>query len=151
VLQLAPLRREPLLRQVGAEGDLLRGAVVAVVPPLDELGDELVSIRLAGPGGVPPPTSSPLSRNIKPPRKPSMGSVATGAFTRRRDRQRAEARLRRAEGLEAGAESVLSNLGNRRTYLEEQVAEWTVWTAQSILGITPTRTEVVPRPSPATG
>jgi hypothetical protein len=27
-------------------------------------------------------------------------------------------------------ESVLSNLGNRRTYLKEQVAEWTAWTAQ---------------------
>jgi hypothetical protein len=51
-------------------------------------------------------------------------------FTRRRDRLQAEERLDRAEGLEAGAESVLERIGQRRTALEEQVVEWTTWTAE---------------------
>jgi hypothetical protein len=51
-------------------------------------------------------------------------------FTRRRDRQQAMERRDRAEGLEAGAESALESIGQRRTGLEEQIAEWTAWTAE---------------------
>ena len=51
-------------------------------------------------------------------------------FTRRRDRQAAEQRLDRAAGLEAGAESVLDQIGQRRGRLDEELAEWTAWTAE---------------------
>ncbi len=51
-------------------------------------------------------------------------------FTRRRDRQAAEQRLDRATGLEAGAEEILEQIGRRRSHLDEELAEWTSWTAE---------------------
>jgi conjugative relaxase-like TrwC/TraI family protein len=51
-------------------------------------------------------------------------------LTRRRERLRAEQRLHRAEGLEAGAESVLDHLGERRKSLNSQLDEWKAWYAE---------------------
>jgi conjugative relaxase-like TrwC/TraI family protein len=51
-------------------------------------------------------------------------------LTRRRDRQQAEQRLDRAEGLLSGAESVLEHVGQRRTRLDGEMAEWREWTAE---------------------
>ncbi|MGH9010205.1 MAG: hypothetical protein ACRDYF_10215, partial [Acidimicrobiia bacterium] len=51
-------------------------------------------------------------------------------LTRRRDRQQAEQRLDRAAGLVSGAESVLEQVGQRRTRLDGEMAEWREWTAE---------------------
>jgi conjugative relaxase-like TrwC/TraI family protein len=51
-------------------------------------------------------------------------------FTRRRDRQQAEQRFDRAAGVEAGAESVLGLIGERRTRLDAEMTEWKAWTAE---------------------
>ena len=51
-------------------------------------------------------------------------------LTRRRDRQQAEQRLDRAAGLVNGAESVVEMIGQRRTRLDAEMAEWKAWTAK---------------------
>jgi hypothetical protein len=51
-------------------------------------------------------------------------------LTRRRDRQRAEQRLDRAAGLVSGAENVVELIGQRRTRLDAEMADWKAWTAE---------------------
>jgi multidrug efflux pump subunit AcrA (membrane-fusion protein) len=51
-------------------------------------------------------------------------------FTRRSERRQTEQRLQRAQGLEAGAESVLENLAERQEDLNCQVDEWNAWYAE---------------------
>ncbi|HLJ07700.1 MAG TPA: AAA family ATPase, partial [Acidimicrobiia bacterium] len=51
-------------------------------------------------------------------------------LTRRHDRQRAELRLDRAVGAEAWAETRLQLIGERRTRLDEELAEWKAWTVE---------------------
>ena len=51
-------------------------------------------------------------------------------LTRRHDRQRAEQRLDRAVGAEAGSETVVERIGERRKRLDEELAEWKAWTAE---------------------
>jgi hypothetical protein len=51
-------------------------------------------------------------------------------LTRRHDRQRAEERLDRAAGAEAGSETVLELVGVRRKRLGAELAEWKAWTAE---------------------
>ena len=51
-------------------------------------------------------------------------------FTRRHDRQQAEQRLDRAVGAQAWAETNLESIGERRKYLDGEMAEWKAWTAE---------------------
>jgi conjugative relaxase-like TrwC/TraI family protein len=51
-------------------------------------------------------------------------------FRRRHDRQRAEQRLDRAPGTEAGSETVLELVGERRKRLDAELAEWKAWSAE---------------------
>ncbi|MCA1843635.1 MAG: hypothetical protein LC792_10710, partial [Actinobacteria bacterium] len=51
-------------------------------------------------------------------------------LTRRHDRQRAEERFDRATGAEANAETTLEFVGERRTRLNAELAEWKTWTAE---------------------
>jgi hypothetical protein len=51
-------------------------------------------------------------------------------ITRRRNRQQAEMRIKRAQRLETGADDTLTNLGTRRADLQQQVAEWSTWIAE---------------------
>jgi len=51
-------------------------------------------------------------------------------LTRRHDREAAEQRLDRAVGAEARAETRLRLIGERRTRLDEELAEWKAWTVE---------------------
>lgn len=51
-------------------------------------------------------------------------------LTRRHDRQRAEERLDRAAGAEAGSETVLERVGERRKLLAAELDEWKAWTSE---------------------
>jgi hypothetical protein len=126
--------------------DLLSGRPPAVPGAIDELQAERLPLALIVNQAPHPPfdalralksdqerAAAKLSKARRERRAAEEALQELGGhrcFTRRRERQQAMERLDRAEGLEGGAESALEWIGQRRTGLEEQIAEWTAWTAE---------------------